>query len=248
MGWWRKVFGGGVTAGQPASGVSGQASAIDTSSRERVAGGAVLQLGRRYTNEKYGISVGYPANWEVIFENESEGMWTKPVCMAEPPNPSGRAGFTLQLGPLSEGGTVKSYIEKAESDLRGLFSGFHPIRSEERRLLGWPAAWLEYRYAGGVGAMQELNVTLFMGRTRIVPVQFICESPKAKYARWLPVFEQIINSTEISGKGLNLPQVILVGARNCGRCRRPLTDGEKVYAVMDLGIGDVMPICRSCRG
>jgi len=205
-------------------------------------------LSASYENGDYGFSLRHPPDWEVIFEDESEGMWMKPVCMAEPPDPSGRAGFTLQVGPLSEGGTVKSYLEKAESDLSGMFSDFSLIRAEEREVLGWPAAWMEYRYSGGVGDMQELNVTVFLGKTRTVPLQFICESPKTKYSRWFPAFEQIINSLEIMPKGLSLPQVVLVGGQNCGRCGRSLSDSEDVGAVMDPEAGDVVPVCAACRG
>ena len=227
MSWWRTIF--GVGPGNPEAASTGDKTST------------------RYVNKKYGISFRHPQNWEVIFEDESEGMWMKPVCMAEPPDPSGRAGLTLQIGPLSEGGTVKSYMQKAESDLRGLFSGFRLIRAEEREVLGWPTAWIEYRYSGGVGPMQELNVTAFLGKTRTVPLQFICESPRAKYGRWLPAFEQIIKSTEILPEGLQLPQVVLVGGQKCGRCGRALSTDAEVGAVMDPEAGDVIPVCRACR-
>ena len=210
----------------------------------RFAGG--VPVDKRYFNERFNISFAHPRNWLVLFENESEGTWSKPVCIAEPPKPGGRGGFTLQVSAVHEGGNLDSYMQKAESDLRGIFSGFKLISAQRKETLGWPSAWMTYSYRRNVGTMQELNVTIVFGKVRNVLLQFICEAPASDFNDLLPVFHAIIKSTRISAGDLRLPNTVLTGTERCGRCGSAFGAYEKPVAVMDLELGDVIGLCNRC--
>ena len=224
-----------------------QAEASALGSEEGQAQAAARAVGKVYSSEKYGFTVGYPQAWEVVRRDETEGQWTCAVGIAGPVAPGGRTGLMLQLGPITDHGSVASYLERAKSDLKSLFRSFSVVRCRERTLSGCEAAWLEYRYQGDSGPRSELNVTLFAGKTLQVPIQFIFECPRNEYSASLPLFGSIIESFRISPGGLRLPHVELRGTGQCGRCGAKLPGSVPALTVMDPKIGDLIGICRSCK-
>ncbi|MBN1865762.1 hypothetical protein JW916_00580 [Candidatus Sumerlaeota bacterium] len=156
------------------------------------------------------------------------------------------AGFTVSVGSVSEIGWIGEYIRKAESDLREMFDGFHRLVAEERRILGCPAAWMEYTYRAEDETVQELNVTVFLGKTERVPLQVICESSLKRFDDLRPVFENTILNLEIRSNILRLPRLLLAGAERCAECGLEFGEHEEPECVMDIRRGGIIPTCERC--
>ena len=202
-------------------------------------------LASEYKSAKYNFSMRYPADWEVVFTDEHEAPWVKPVGFGGPRGPGGRPGFTLLISAISAPATIESYMKKAQTDLQRIFGAISLIRAEKREVNRYPAAWMEYTYRGG--AMRELNVSLVMGKDRHVLMQFICECPAARYEEHTAVFSEMMKSVRLTKDRLALPHVIFTGVQKCGACGKEFTQAETKYAFFDAKQQDFLAVCEKCR-
>jgi hypothetical protein len=169
-----------------------------------------------YYNEEWNFSIAYPADWEILWENEPAGSWwVMAVAVAGKEGSGGRPGLivNVQRGEVLQGSsnvrvisiggggesreeprTPREYIERSKEDLRRSFSGFRFLSAEEIRLGNKPATRLVYSYDGENGRRQEECITLFgVG----VTFQFTCEAPANQFATFKPIFDSIIGSFRI---------------------------------------------------
>lgn len=167
---------------------------------------------KTYFSNDWNFSIDYPADWEVLWENESAGSWTIPIGVAGKQGDGGRPCFSVnvrrreilegsatfkvtRVGPnghvIEAPSTPQEYIEMRRLQLPGQFERVEFISAEECRVEQKPAARLVYSYAGQRGRIQEECLTLFgVG----VTFQFICEVPVAEAAAFAPVFASILGS------------------------------------------------------
>lgn len=168
-----------------------------------------------YYNEEWNFSIAYPADWEILWENEPAGSWTIPIAVAGEKRSDGRPCFIVNVrhGEILQGSdnlkvtsigpngsliempsTPQEYIERSKEDLQRSFSGFQFIVAEEIRFANKPAVRLVYSYDGQIGRIQEESITLFgVG----VTFQFICEVPSSQYAEFQPRFQCFLESFRI---------------------------------------------------
>lgn len=176
---------------------------------------------KTFFHEEWNFSITYPADWEIIYQDEPAGSWTIPIAVAGADTGSGRPCFMVNArrGEILQGsstspvfvvgpdgtpvkmpGTPREYIEMNRESLRHGFPGFQFISAEEIRLAHKPAAKLVYSYSGQKGRITEESITLFgVG----VTFQFICEVPSAQYAEFQPRFQSILESFRI---GREMPE------------------------------------------
>jgi len=202
-------------------------------------------LPQEHVSRKYSLSMRYPAGWEIVFTDQHEAPWVKPVGIGGPKAAGGRPGFTLLLSAISSEGSIDRYMKKASADLERMFGRINVLCAEERKVNGYPAAWMEYTYRSGT--MRELNVTLVMGRTRHVLMQFICECPADRFTQFLPVFSEMIRSVRLINDRLGLPHVVLTGVQKCGACSHPFSQAESKYTAFDAEKQEFLALCATCR-
>lgn len=168
-----------------------------------------------YYNEEWNFSIAYPADWEILWENEPAGSWTIPIAVAGEKRNDGHPCFIVNVrhGEILQGSsnlkvtsigpngsliempsTPQEYIERSKEDLQRSFSGFQFISAEEIRLVNKPAVRFVYCYDGQMGRIQEESITLFgVG----VTFQFIHEVPSSQYAEFQPRFQGFLESFRI---------------------------------------------------
>lgn len=168
-----------------------------------------------YYNEEWNFSIAYPADWEILWENEPAGSWVMAVAVAGNERSGGRPGLIVNVrrGEVLQGSsnvrvisiggdgesreeprTPQEYIERSKEDLRRSFSGFRLLSAEEIRLANKPATRLVYSYDGESGRRREECITLFSVG---VTFQFTCEAPANQFATFKPIFDSIIRSFRI---------------------------------------------------
>lgn len=168
-----------------------------------------------YYNEEWNFSIAYPADWEILWENEPAGSWTIPIAVAGEKRSDGRPCFIVNArhGEILEGSddlrvtsigpngsliemasTPQEYIEKCKENLQRSFSDIQFIVAEEIHFANKPAIRLVYSYDGQMGRIQEESITLFgVG----VTFEFIHEVPSSQYAEFQPRFQSFLESFRI---------------------------------------------------
>jgi HEAT repeat protein len=166
-------------------------------------------------SDEWNFSISYPADWEIVYEDEPAGSWTIPIAVAGEQQVGGRPCFMVNVrqGEILQGSgnwkvtsvsadgnitempsTPQEYIEMNKEQLPLSFSGYKFISAEEIRLAKKPAATMIYSYDGQEGRIQEECITLFgVG----VTFQFICECPAQQFNNVNPVFKSIVESFRI---------------------------------------------------
>lgn len=184
-----------------------------------------------YYNEEWNFSIAYPADWEILWENEPAGSWTIPIAVAGEKRSDGRPCFIVNvrhgevlqgsdnlkvtsIGPngslIGMAGTLQEYIEKCKENLQRSFSGFQFIVAEEIRFANKPAVRLVYSYDGQMGRMQEESITLFgVG----VTFEFIHEVPSSQYVEFQPRFQDFLESFRI---GHEMPEAAVTAEDSSG--------------------------------
>ena len=204
-----------------------------------------------YTNTEWNFSLSHSKDWQVNIENDTDMQrlpFVTPVQLMGPKRLREHPYFTVLATVATDSGEgLAAYMLKAESDLRKVFSDFSILTKREDTLLGWPSAWMTYTYRGSSGMRQELNITTFFGRGRMIWFQFICETDKESASRDFPILERIARSLQIGPAGLRHPQVTLVGVTTCGLCGRSFGASEKPNAMVNLKAGQLLAVCNDCR-
>ena len=174
--------------------------------------------GKRYYNKEWNFSIVYPADWELLWENRSQGSWVMAVAVAGRPGGRVRPGLIVNVrrGEVLEGSTTVTvthigqdgsvaqtpktpgeYIEKSKEDLKRAFSGLRFLSGEETRLINKPATRVVYAYDTRSGRMQEMCVTIFgVG----VTFQITCEVAPEQFDVFKLVFDDIIRSFNIGSE------------------------------------------------
>lgn len=168
---------------------------------------------KSYYSEQWNFSITYPADWEIVHENEPVDPWVMVVAIASLPGRqtailvNARRGEALARFPqisvgrdgtvVQEPTTPQEFIQVQREGLARSFRNFSFHFGEELELLDKPAVRTVYSYDGDRERRKELCITWFgVG----VTFQFIGEASAAEFDRWQPVFDRVIESFRI-GKG-----------------------------------------------
>jgi MoxR-like ATPase len=208
-----------------------------------------VPLASSYNNGRYNLSLQYPAGWDVVAENDADapGGWWKVVGLGGPKSAVGRPAFALQIKgplPLAE---PKTFMAKADAELKAAFKGFEPVSAEEKKWRGRNVAWIVFKHTTDLGPMQQLNATVFLGQKTNVLMQFVCEAPVAQFAEMLPIFAAMVDSVRVGPEGLRLPDVHVTGFTKCARCQKPLETTDPIFTVLDPAQGDIVGVCPKCK-
>lgn len=209
--------------------------------------GALKLEGRDYFNQEWNFGLTIPQGWSLTFENQSGYPWMQPLRIAGPKAARGQPFLSVLVGIVQEDAKgLRGYMDKAESDLRGQFTGFALDTKSEKSLLGYPLAWMTYGYRIDSGPRKEINATASFGHGTMLLFQFICETDAERAQADFPVFESVINSLRVGPAGIRHPRTTLAGASACGLCGKPLSGGG-VHSMLNLKLGRLIPVCDSCR-
>lgn len=202
----------------------------------------------RYISREWDFALDYPAHWRIEFEDQADPPYMLPISVMGPRGLRGHPALTVQIAVVSaEGHSLDEYMHKAESDLRAMFPGFHPLRRWRQPLLGAPTAWMSYQYQGSSGPRQELNVTAFIGQARLLWLQFIAETDREDAPKDMPVLEAIIHSFRPGPTGIRVPHLVLTSVPACDLCGKRFAPRAKTNAVFNLESNRLTAICDDCR-
>lgn len=166
---------------------------------------------KAYHNDKWGLSLSYPDDWEVIWENEPDGGWEIIVGVAGKPSPSGWSSVTIRRLPhavinlmpanvsvIASGGpgapmelprTLEEYNEGCKRELGRDLPGVRFISEETGKVAGLPAATLVYSYDGGAGKVREKQINVFGSS---VTYRLMSEGPEAQIEPIEEYFDSIV--------------------------------------------------------
>ena len=168
-----------------------------------------------YCNDKWDLCFNYPAEWTFIMENDEAGSWSIPVAVAGTFDGGQRPVFMVNarydemLSPsvvttimLGDGSVVtpsyspSDHMENSRRELPNFFDAFQFKSATEIRLRnGIPASQEIYTYASSGGRVTEQSVTAFC---RGVTYQFICDMPESRQEYYMGIFDEILDSVNIS--------------------------------------------------
>ncbi len=201
----------------------------------------------RYVSREWDFSLERPTDWKVDFENQADPPYMLPVGLLGPQGLRGYPALTVQANLVTDSGlSLEGYMDKAEGEVRGYFPGFQIIRRWQEPLLESPTAWMSYTYMGNSGARQELNVTAFIGKGRLLWLQFIAETDRENAPKDMPILEAMVRSLSPGPTGIRVPNLFLTGVPACGLCGTRFPPGANPNAVFSLTQG-MMAICDGCR-
>ena len=170
---------------------------------------------KTYTSSQWGLSFRYPAAWEVIYENDMSGSWSIAIAVGGKMRGGQRPVFMVNargdeiLSPpwvtdlmRADGSVVTAmhspadHIESSKRDLPGYFDQLQFKAVGEIRLQGnIPAAQCLYSYSSSGGRVTEKSVTVFC---KNISFQFICDMPESKQGKYLVIFNDILESLNIT--------------------------------------------------
>ena len=157
-----------------------------------------------------------------------------------------RSGSGLELIVQEDGGGSLAYMDKAEADLRRGFAGFVLESKREESLLGYPIAWMTYRYNLDSGPRKRNQRHRLLWPRSHILFQFLCETDVDCESADIPVFESIIRSLCVGSAGIRHPKLTIAGASMCELCGKQLV-GETVHSMLNLKLGRLTSVCSSCR-
>jgi hypothetical protein len=165
----------------------------------------------KYQNTKWNLSLHYPADWQVAWENEADAGWEIVVGLAGKPSRSGRPFVTVrvlkhavlnfeaaQVDVFAAGGsgapakldrTPEEYNESCKRDLAKVFPAAQFISDETGPLAGMPSAMLLYEYNGSSGTIREKQINVF-GAT--VTYRLMCEMPEEQIEPVSRYFDSVV--------------------------------------------------------
>jgi hypothetical protein len=225
---------------------AGSTKAIPARPPASAAPSATRAKGHDYFNKEWNFGIAVPNGWNIVFENKGGNPWMQPLRIAGPKASRGQPFLSVLVAPVQEDGKgLQAYMDKAERDLSGAFTGFTLDAKRETTLLGFPVAWMTYGYRVDSGPRKEINATAFFGRGRQLLFQFICETDSECERQDFSIFESIVNSLRVGSAGIRHPNVTIVGSSECELCHKSLSAG-KFHSVLNLERGRLIPVCDSC--
>jgi len=166
---------------------------------------------KTYYNKKRNLTLVYPPDWEIIWENEPDGGWEIIVGVAGRPSRAGRPCMTVRILPhavinflpanisvFAAGGpgapselsrTPEEYNEECKRELQKVFPGVQFISAETGTLAGMPSATLVYSYAGNAGTIREKQINLF---GRAVTYRLLAEAPEDQIESTGKYFDEVV--------------------------------------------------------
>jgi uncharacterized membrane protein YhaH (DUF805 family) len=166
---------------------------------------------KRYHNRKWGLSLEYPAAWEIMWENEPDGGWEIVVGVTGMPSRSGRPVVTVRVlqnavlnfspahvtefaaggpgAPMELPRTPEEYNEICRQELKGILPGLQFLSEKSGTIAGMSAGTLLYSYRSTTGSIRETQINLF-GSDKTY--RLLCEAPEEQSESVEKYFDSVV--------------------------------------------------------
>jgi HEAT repeats/zinc-ribbon domain/PBS lyase HEAT-like repeat len=193
-----------------------------------------------YHNQKWILTLAYPPDWEIVWENEPDGEWEIIVGVAGKPSRSGRPSVTIRILPhavisfrpadivTAAGGTgmpmelprtPQEYNQGCKRELQSALPGVRFISEETGTLAGMPAATLVYSYTGRYGTIREKQINLFGPN---VTYRLLSEAPVDQAKSTDQYFDEVVASFRPVTEARTRQEPATV--TSCPECGNPVSD------------------------
>lgn len=175
---------------------------------------------RVYHNAKWNLTLSYPADWEVLWENEPDGGWEIIAGVAGARSAMGRPFVTVRVllgavinfypenvvvevagsfgDPVELPRSLEEYNEGCKQELRRVLPGVEFVSEQTGRVAGMPAAMLVYGYPAGSGFIRETQVNLCGEK---VTYRLLCEAPGDQLVLTEAYFAEVLAAfTPVAGR------------------------------------------------
>jgi uncharacterized membrane protein YhaH (DUF805 family) len=166
---------------------------------------------KSYHNRKWGLSLEYPGDWEIMWENEPDGGWEIVVGVTGSPSRSGRPVVTVRVlqnavlnfspahvtefaaggpgAPMELPRTPGEYNEICKQELSGILPGLQFLSEETPTIAGMTAGTLLYSYRSKTGSIREKQINLF-GSDKTY--RLLCEAPEEQSESVEKYFDSVV--------------------------------------------------------
>jgi len=166
-----------------------------------------------YQNKKWNMSLEYPDDWKIVWENEPDGGWEIVVAFGGKPSKSGNPLVSLRVFPkavinflnsnitvYASGGpgaptelarTPEEYNNQCKQELVQILNGLHFISEDTKKIAGMPAAILNYKYPSNTGTIHEKQINIFDNN---FTYRFMSEAPEEQRDYIEKYFDSLIDN------------------------------------------------------